>query len=47
MNRLVTALLSLVAVASFGQSSYGVRLFGFQSSSLSDAQMLYQNSAWP
>ncbi|MFM8832071.1 MAG: outer membrane beta-barrel protein [Cytophagales bacterium] len=47
MKRLVTVLLSLVAVASFGQSSFGVRLFGFQSSSLSDAQMLYKNSAWP
>jgi hypothetical protein len=45
--RLFTIILSFVTIASTGQSSIGLRMFGWQYSSLSDAQSLYQNSAWP
>jgi Outer membrane protein beta-barrel domain len=47
MYRLFTIILSFVTIVATGQSSIGLRLYGVQYSSLSDAQSLYQNSAWP
>jgi Outer membrane protein beta-barrel domain len=47
MYRLFTIIFSFVTIASTGQSSIGLRILGWQYSSLSDAQSLYQNSAWP
>jgi hypothetical protein len=47
MYRQFTIILSFITFASLGQSSIGLRMFGWQYSSLSDAQSLYQNSAWP